>query len=91
MDFGYKKKHNFDFGKKSEPTHCGRCMRTKEEAIEEQVSFGVPCDDSNCVFVNSIRLAIEQSQYSQFCINCGHKFVSINDNYCTNCGFKKYT
>ena len=47
MDFGYKKKHNFDFGKKSEPTHCGRCMRTKEEAIAEQVSLGVPCDDSN--------------------------------------------
>ena len=90
MDFGYKKKHNFEFGQKSEPNHCSRCMRTKEEAIAEQVAIGVPCDDHNCVFVKSIIDAIEQAKISQFCINCGQRFFSIEDKYCINCGSKKY-
>lgn len=88
MDFGFRKKHNFDFGTKSPRGHCPRCMRTFEEAISEQTKYGEPCDDEMCVFRNEIIKAIEDSKNSQFCIKCGYKFA-IDDLFCINCGFKR--
>ncbi len=88
MDFGYRKKHNFDFGEKTHRKHCPRCMRTFEEAISEQIQSEECCDDQLCVFRDEILKAIEDSKNSQFCIQCGHRFA-IDDVYCTNCGSKR--
>lgn len=88
MDFGYKKKHNFEFGEKTQRQHCPRCMRSYDEAIRDQVLLGEMCDDEGCVFKELIQKEIENSLNSQFCINCGVKF-SNGDVFCTNCGLKR--
>jgi len=85
MDFGHKTKQQFQFGEKTERTHCPRCMRTKEEAITEQVTIGSVCDDTNCCFARAILEAIKEAQSNKFCINCGHEFIS-GDIFCINCG-----
>lgn len=46
--------------RKGGATKCLRCMRTKEEAISEQVSAGEPCDISSCQFRHEILDAIEK-------------------------------
>lgn len=88
MDFGYRKKHNFQFGEKTERTHCPRCMRTKEEAISEQTNVGTVCDDSRCCFAKDIKEAIEKSKEYRYCINCGHELLS-DYVFCINCGCKR--
>lgn len=88
MDFGYRKKHHFQFGEKSERTHCPRCMRTKEEAITEQINLGVVCDDPNCCFAKAIDEAIEESKKNRYCINCGYELFS-DDVFCINCGCRR--
>lgn len=88
MDFGYKKKHQFQFGEKTERTHCPRCMRSKDEAIAEQVALGQVCDDSNCCFSRVIREAIRDAQSNKYCICCGSK-LHHGDIFCTNCGCRR--
>ena len=88
MDFGYKKKHQFQFGEKTERTHCPRCMRSKDEAIAEQVAVGHVCDDANCCFNKVILEAIREAQSNKYCIYCGREFP-YGDIYCTNCGCRR--
>lgn len=88
MDFGYRKKHHFEFGEKTQRQHCPRCMRSFEEAINDQTLLGELCDDDGCVFKEIIHQLIENSKNSLFCINCGLKF-SIGDLFCVNCGHKR--
>lgn len=90
MEFGHKKKHDFGFGKSTGATHCPRCMRSKEEAISEQLQLRESCDDQNCFFAKEIRQAIRESKYSRYCINCGNEFQT-GDKYCIVCGLKRIT
>lgn len=88
MEFGYKKKHHFQFGEKTERVHCPRCMRGKEEAIAEQIATGQVCDDTNCCFAKEILMAIEDKQKNKYCINCGHE-LQYGDNFCIKCGCRR--
>ena len=88
MDFGHRKKHDFSFVQGNGPTHCPRCMRTKDEAIHEQVQLGEACDDKECFFAKEIKKAIEDAKNSKYCINCGYKF-DVGDVYCIKCGTKR--
>jgi len=87
MDFGFRKKHKFNFGEKTERTHCPRCMRTREEAINDQLMQGGGCDDPNCYFAQVIKQALDNRKQS-FCINCGHQF-NIGDIFCIVCGCRR--
>lgn len=71
-------------------THCRVCLRTKEEAIEEQRSLGKLCDNEHCVFVREIEEAIDFTKKSIYCIHCGNKFTLVTDKFCTFCGTKRY-
>ena len=88
MEFG-KTDHKYEFGPKSEKTHCPRCMREKNEAINEQVQMGCCCDDPKCEYVKEIIEAIKIAKESKYCIICGNP-VDIGDIYCINCGCKIY-
>ena len=43
-----------NFGAKTEVKRCSRCMRTKEEAINDQKAKGLICEDKNCTFKQAI-------------------------------------
>lgn len=75
--------------KKSGISRCKVCLRTKEEAISEQLSLGKVCDCTECVFAEDIKTALQELQIGRFCIKCGMKFLSPQDVYCTNCGCKR--
>ena len=45
--------------KGSGPKKCIRCLRSKEEALSEQVRSMSPCDNPDCPFQKIIKDAIE--------------------------------
>lgn len=76
---------------KKGPKRCVLCLRSKEEAIAEQVDKGIGCGNSKCTFVEAIQQAIEDSkkiEESLYCIKCGYAF-QVGDRYCNNCGTKR--
>lgn len=84
-----------EFGRKSEPQKCSRCLRTKEEAVREQTEKGAICSDPNCTFKRVIRQAIngsspnapdQQTFVWQFCPKCGRKYYRTNSKFCSYCG-----
>lgn len=75
--------------KKSGVTQCKVCFRTKEEAVDEQLSLGKVCGCANCVFAEDIQKALLSLQLGVYCVNCGEKFYSPQDVYCSNCGCKR--
>lgn len=88
MDFGHRKRGKFQFGEKTERTHCPRCMRSKAEAISDQVAMGCVCDDANCIFEKEILEALQRINSDYYCINCGNK-LSHDDRFCFNCGCRR--
>lgn len=86
MKFG-NKDHAYNFGPKTEITHCPRCLRNKEEAIREQMAIGCCCDDDRCAFIKEIGEAIDKYNETLYCIYCGHS-LAYGDVFCTECGCK---
>ena len=76
---------------KKGPQRCVLCLRSKEEAIKEQVDKGVGCGNSKCIFAETIQQAIKDSQNtkeSRYCIECGYAFHE-GDRFCINCGTER--
>jgi hypothetical protein len=79
------------FGAKTEAVRCSRCMRTKEEAIEEQKNKGHLCPDTKCVFKQEIQNVIKSKspKIPIFCSYCGRKYNSAYSKFCDKCGKKR--
>lgn len=74
------------------PQKCSRCLRTKEEAINEQKKKGKVCDDSLCVFKKSIKEAVlggTKVFIWNTCPKCGVAYYKPISNYCHKCGNKR--
>lgn len=49
-----------EVGNRKPATKCTKCLRTKEEAIEQQLQLNKPCEISGCPFCDEIKNAIEE-------------------------------
>lgn len=48
----------WNFGKRTPASRCPHCLRTKEEAISEQIERGHDCGHAHCIFKEDILYAI---------------------------------
>ena len=57
-------------GVRKGPQRCVLCLRSKEEAVKEQVAKGVGCGNPKCIFAEVIQQAIEDSQKAEESLLC---------------------